>query len=63
MVGASALLGGGMWWANAHFDWLGLRAQPLVRVGLLAGCLAAAAVLYFGVLTATGLKIRQMLRR
>ncbi|CAN6484414.1 unnamed protein product [Victoria cruziana] len=63
VVGASALLGVGMWWANAHFDWLGLRAQPLARVGLLAGCLGAAVVVYFGVLAATGLKIRQMLRR
>ncbi|TBO34188.1 murein biosynthesis integral membrane protein MurJ [Aquabacterium lacunae] len=63
VIVASALLGAGMWWANAHFDWLGLRAQPWLRVGLLAGCLVAAALVYFGVLTASGLKIRHMLRR
>ncbi len=63
VVLASAILGAGMAWANAHFDWLALRAEPFVRIGLLAGCLAAAAVVYFGVLALTGLKLRQVLRR
>ncbi len=63
VVLASALLGAAMWWANGHFDWLAMRAEPLVRVGLLAACLLAAAVLYFGVLLATGLNIKQLLRR
>lgn len=63
VVLASALLGGAMWWANGHFDWLALRAEPFLRVGLLAACLTAAAVLYFGVLVATGLNLRQLLRR
>ncbi|HRH30259.1 MAG TPA: lipid II flippase MurJ, partial [Aquabacterium sp.] len=60
---ATVVLGAGMWWANQHFDWLGLRAQPWLRVGLLAGCLGAAGLIYFGVLMGTGLKLRQMLRR
>jgi putative peptidoglycan lipid II flippase len=60
---ATSLLGGGMWWASTHIDWLGLRAQPFVRIGLLAGCLAAAAVVYFGALMLMGVKLRQMLRR
>ena len=60
---ATALLGVGMWWAATHIDWIGLRAQPFVRIGLLAACLVAAAVVYFGVLAATGLKLKQMLRR
>lgn len=63
VVLATSLLGGGMWWAATHIDWIGLRAQPFVRIGLLAACLAAAAVVYFGVLAATGVKLRQMLRR
>jgi putative peptidoglycan lipid II flippase len=57
------VLGVGMWWAAAHIDWIGLRAQPFVRIGLLAACLGAAAVAYFGVLAVTGVKLRQMLRR
>ncbi|WP_286743207.1 murein biosynthesis integral membrane protein MurJ, partial [Aquabacterium sp. UBA2148] len=63
VVLATALLGVGMWWAATHIDWIGLRAQPFVRIGLLAACLVAAAVAYFGVLAATGLKLKQMLRR
>jgi len=63
VVLATIVLGAGMWWANQHFDWLGLRAQPWLRVGLLAACLGAAGLIYFGVLMGTGLKLRQMLRR
>ena len=63
VVLATAALGAGLWWANAAIDWVGLRQQPWVRVGLLAGCLLAAALLYFGTLAATGLKLRAMLRR
>ncbi|MBU0914966.1 MAG: murein biosynthesis integral membrane protein MurJ [Gammaproteobacteria bacterium] len=63
VVLATALLGVGMWWAATHIDWIGLRAQPFVRIGLLAACLSVAAVVYFGVLAATGLKLKQMLRR
>lgn len=63
VVLATAVLGAGMWWASTHIDWIGLRAQPFLRIGLLAACLAAAAVAYFGVLLLTGLKLRQMLRR
>lgn len=63
VVLATSLLGVGMWWAASHIDWIGLRAQPFVRIGLLAACLAVAGVAYFGVLAATGVKLRQMLRR
>jgi len=63
VVLATIVLGAGMWWANQHFDWLGLRAQPWLRVGLLTACLGAAGLIYFGVLMGTGLKLRKMLRR
>jgi putative peptidoglycan lipid II flippase len=63
VVLATSMLGLGMWWANAHFDWLGLRAHPWQRIGLLAGCLVSAAAIYFGALVATGLNLRQLLRR
>ena len=36
---------------------------PLLRAGLLAIMMLAAAVLYFGVLALSGLNLRQLLRR
>jgi putative peptidoglycan lipid II flippase len=60
---ATAVLAAGLAWAAQTVDWIGLRAQPLLRVGMLAACLAGAAVVYFGTLAATGLKLRAMLRR
>ncbi|WP_374258518.1 murein biosynthesis integral membrane protein MurJ [Aquabacterium sp.] len=63
VVFATALLGAGMWAAAHHIDWIGLRAHPMARIGLLAGCLVGAAVVYFGALAATGLNLRRAIRR
>ncbi|MEY4766956.1 MAG: murein biosynthesis integral rane protein MurJ [Pseudomonadota bacterium] len=60
---ATAVLGLGLWWAAHHIDWIGLRAHAMVRVGAMAACLVAAAVLYFGTLMATGLNLRQAIKR
>jgi putative peptidoglycan lipid II flippase len=59
---ASALMGGGLFWASGNFDWLGLQAHWLARAGLLAACVAAAALLYFTSLLATGVKLKQFKR-
>ncbi|RQP25986.1 murein biosynthesis integral membrane protein MurJ [Piscinibacter terrae] len=56
-----AVMGGGLWWAAHHLDWLG--ADSLRRAAWMAGVLAAAAVLYFATLAATGLKLREFARR
>jgi len=50
-------------WGSAHFDWIGLREQRLLRIGLLAALIAASVVLYFGVLAAVGVRLRSFLRR
>ena len=63
VVVATALLGAGLWLATTHIDWVGLRSQPLVRIGAMTGCLVAAAVLYFGTLMASGLNLRQAIKR
>ncbi len=63
VVGATALLGVGLWLASTHLDWVALRSQPLVRIGAMAGCLVAAAAVYFGALAASGLNLRQAIRR
>lgn len=44
------------------FDWIALRAQPGLRAALMAGVLAASAVLYFGVVRLCGLRWRALLR-
>jgi putative peptidoglycan lipid II flippase len=60
---ATALLGGLLWFAGERLDWIALRATPGLRVALLAGCLAAAAGVYFGALRLTGLDLRQFARK
>lgn len=63
VFGASALLGGLLFWAERRIDWLGLVDRQLERVGWLALCLFGAAALYFLTLWLSGLKLRQFVRR
>ena len=63
VVAATLLLGALLVWANGHFDWVALREQRLLRIGLLAAVITGAASLYFGVLALAGLKLRSFLRR
>jgi putative peptidoglycan lipid II flippase len=59
---ATALLGLLLAWAAQRLDWVGM-GDGWRRVGALSACLAAAAVLYFGCLRATGIKPSQFARR
>lgn len=59
---ATAVLGAFLAWANWHFDWIGLRAHEGERAATLAAVMILSAGLYFGVVTLSGLKIRQLLR-
>ncbi|MBA2722841.1 MAG: murein biosynthesis integral membrane protein MurJ [Methylibium sp.] len=63
VVFASALMGGGLAWAAQAFDWVALGERELLRAGALAAVLAAAALLYFGVLLILGLRPSQFARR
>ncbi|MDQ2780237.1 MAG: lipid II flippase MurJ, partial [Pseudomonadota bacterium] len=63
VFGAATLLGGLLFWAERHIDWIGLVAHQAQRVGWLALCLGGAALLYFGVLLASGMKLQQFMRR
>jgi putative peptidoglycan lipid II flippase len=56
-------MAGALVWASGYFDWLGLKAHSLTRVGLLLACVAAAAMLYFASLAATGVKLKQFIKR
>jgi putative peptidoglycan lipid II flippase len=50
-------------WGSHHFDWIGLREQRFRRIGLLAALVGGAAVLYFAVLAAVGVRLRSFMRR
>ncbi|MDM0012705.1 murein biosynthesis integral membrane protein MurJ [Variovorax sp. J22P168] len=60
---ATAVLGALLVWGDRHFDWIGLQAHRLQRIGLLAALIAGAGLLYFSVLALTGLKLRSFMRR
>ena len=63
VTAACLLLLGFLLWANSAFAWVQLRSDSVSRIGLLALVLLASAALYFTALWATGLKLRQFLRR
>jgi putative peptidoglycan lipid II flippase len=60
---ACAALGGLLAWSDRKVDWIGLQAQWAQRSGMMALVLAAAAMLYFAVLLACGLRPRHFRRR
>jgi putative peptidoglycan lipid II flippase len=63
VVAASALLAEFLAWVSMQFPRLQWRADKLLRIGALAATMAAAGVLYFAALAATGLKLRQFVTR
>jgi putative peptidoglycan lipid II flippase len=60
---ATAALTGWLWWSGQAVDWIGLKSQPWVRAGWMAVVLSLAAAIYFALLAATGMKLRQFTRR
>jgi putative peptidoglycan lipid II flippase len=50
-------------WGDRYFDWIALREARLLRAGLLAALVAAAAALYFSALALAGVKLRGFMRR
>ncbi len=63
VVAACVLMGALLWWASQQIDWIGLRAHPWTRIGALAVCIAGAVAVYFATLLASGLRLRQFMRR
>jgi putative peptidoglycan lipid II flippase len=63
VFGATALLGSVLFWAERRIDWIGLVHHQMQRIGWLALCLGGAALLYFGALLLSGLKLQQFMRR
>jgi putative peptidoglycan lipid II flippase len=60
---ATLALGAALAWAAVGIDWIGLRAHPFVRAGLMAAVLGGVALLYFAVLAMLGVQLRQFARR
>ena len=64
VIAASALMAVLLLWGSQHFDWVAMKeGHRLQRVGLMAALIGAAAVVYFGALWVSGLKLRQLVRR
>jgi putative peptidoglycan lipid II flippase len=63
LVIAVSVMGAVSWFGQQQFDWIALRATPLLRAGALAAIIAAAAVSYFAVLLVLGFRPRDFKRR
>ncbi|MBN3755444.1 murein biosynthesis integral membrane protein MurJ [Paraburkholderia sp. Tr-20389] len=63
LAGACLVLAGVMHWFAINFDWIGMHAEPLRRMVLLAACLVLFAALYFGMLWLMGFKYAYFRRR
>lgn len=60
---AVTVMGAVSWYGQSQFDWIALRATPLLRAGALAAIIAAAACAYFAVLLLLGFRPRDFKRR
>jgi putative peptidoglycan lipid II flippase len=60
---ACLALGAVLYWAAGAFDWIATQARPWWRAGVLAAVLGGVALLYFGVLAACGVRLREFMRR
>ena len=59
---ALAAMGALLGFASEYFDWGAMQSQPWLRIGLVLGMVVGGALLYFGLLMAMGLNIRQVMR-
>ncbi len=59
---ALAAMGVLLGFVSEYFDWGAMQSQPWLRIGLVLGMVVGGALLYFGLLMAMGLNIRQVMR-
>lgn len=62
LTGALFLLAGIALWIAAQFDWMGMKAHPLLRIGALFLVMGVCMVTYFGALLAMGFRFRDFRR-
>jgi putative peptidoglycan lipid II flippase len=63
LVAAVAAMGAVAWFGQIQFDWIAMRAHPLMRAGALLAIIVASGITYFGVLAALGFRPRDFKRR
>jgi putative peptidoglycan lipid II flippase len=63
VMAASSLLAVFLLWSAQAVNWVGMQAEFMKRIGLLALVLVVSGALYFGACMAAGLKIRALLKR
>ena len=63
VICATTVLGAVLWFSASEVDWLGLRSQPFVRIGILMGTFALAAAVYAAMLGLLGLRVRDFRRQ
>ena len=49
-------------WVASCFDWIGMQAHPLLRVGAMALVMIVCSIVYFGTLFALGFRLRDFRR-
>lgn len=62
LTGALFLLAGVALWSAAQFDWMDMKAHPLLRIGALFLVMAVCGATYFGALLAMGFRFRDFRR-
>lgn len=60
---AAACMGLAVWWSSSLVDWLAWRETPWRRAATLLGLIAVAAGIYFSVLLALGVRVREFLKK
>jgi putative peptidoglycan lipid II flippase len=63
VVLATGLLTGFLYAVTLQFDWIAARQQVALRLGVMALVLLGSAVIYFGCLRLTGLRLKSFARR
>ena len=61
VLGATGLMAGFLWWGSVYIDWVAVRG--LARVGVLSAFVFGSALIYFGTLELSGVKLKGLLRK
>lgn len=60
---ASLLMAAALFGMNMQFDWIAMAAEPVLRIAVVLGVIAACGVVYFAALWALGLNPRALIRK